>query len=187
MTDKKIAVIFPGMGYNSNKPLLYFSKRIAKTAGYDQVEVDYSFPYKAREIMNDKARMKEAFELAVFQIKEQLHEIDFDEFSDVVFMGKSIGTALAAHFDRELNVGARHIVLTPVPQTFDMLKENAGIVFHGLDDPWCKTVIAEEKCKELNLKLYTVDKANHSLETDSPLEDISNLQKIMKEIELFFH
>ena len=94
---------------------------------------------------------------------------------------------LLAHFDTELNVGARHIVLTPVPQTFEMIRENAGIVFHGLDDPWCKTDIAEEKCREMNLKLYKVDKANHSLETDSALADISNLQGIMEEVGAFLN
>ena len=35
--------------------------------GYEIVELKYDFPYKAREIMNDKACMKEAFEIAVSQ------------------------------------------------------------------------------------------------------------------------
>ena len=153
MNNNKIAVIFPGMGYHSDKPLLYFSKRLARENNYEIIEVNYEFPYKAREIMNDKARMKEAFEIAVSQIKEQLSQIDFGMYSDVVFIGKSIGTALAAHFDKELQVGARHIVFTPVPQTFEMLRENAGIVFHGLSDPWCPSDIAKKKCDELQLEL----------------------------------
>ncbi len=185
MDNKKIAIIFPGMGYHSDKPLLYFSKRIARASGYEIVEVSYEFPYKAREIMNDKARMKEAFEIAVSQIKEQLSQIDFGMYSDVVFIGKSIGTALAAHFDKELQVGARHIVFTPVPQTFEMLGDNAGIVFHGLSDPWCQSDIARKKCDELQLELITIDNANHSLETDSPLKDIDNLRSIMKKVRQF--
>jgi len=114
MRDKKIAVIFPGMGYHSDKPLLYFSKRLAREKDYEIAEVSYEFPYKAKEIMNDRGCMKEA-----------------------------------------------------------------GIVFHGLADPWCKTEIADVKSKELNLELYKIDRANHSLETDSPMEDIYNLQKVM--------
>ena len=185
MDNKKIAVIFPGMGYHSDKPLLYFSKRLARKNGYEIIEVNYEFPYKAREIMNDKVRMKEAFEIAVSQIKEQLSQIDFGKCSDVVFIGKSIGTALAAHFDSELKVGARHIVFTPVPQTFEMLRENAGIVFHGLSDPWCPSDIARKKCDELNLELMTIDNANHSLETASTKKDIDNLQEIMSKVEHF--
>ena len=62
--SEKIIVLFPGIGYHSDKPLLYFSKRIARSLGYEIVELKYEFPYKAREIMNDKARMKElAFKL----------------------------------------------------------------------------------------------------------------------------
>ena len=118
MNDKKVAIIFPGMGYHSDKPLLYFSKRIARENGYEISEVNYEFPYKAKEIMNDRVRMKEAFETAVSQIKEELHGINFAEYGDIIFIGKSIGTALAAHFDVQLNVGARHLVFTPVPQTF---------------------------------------------------------------------
>lgn len=187
MDKKKVAVIFPGMGYHSDKPLLYFSKRIARENGYEIIEVNYEFPHKAREIMNDKVRMKEAFEIAVSQIKELLGEISFADYSDVVFIGKSIGTALAAYFDNELQVGARHLVFTPVPQTFEKLRRKAGMVFHGLDDPWCPTDVAMSKCKELELELYKVDKANHSLETKSAIEDIRNLKGIMQKVKQFIN
>ncbi len=186
MNNKKLAVIFPGMGYHSDKPLLYFTKRIARENGYEIIEVSYEFPYRAREIMNDRSRMKEAFEIAASQIKEQLGEIDFKGYSDVVFVGKSIGTALAAYFDSLLDVGARHLVFTPVPQTFEMIRKSAGIVFHGLSDPWCPTDIAESKCMELELELCKVDRANHSLETDSASDDIKNLEWIMQKVEQFF-
>ena len=185
MNNKKLAVIFPGMGYHSDKPLLYFSKRIARENSYEIIEVNYKFPHKAREIMNDKIRMQEAFETAADQIKEVLGNISFEDYSDVIFIGKSIGTALAAHFDNELQVVARHLVFTPVPQTFDIIRKNAGVVFHGLDDPWCPNDLAEAKCKELELKLYTVDKANHSLETKHVATDIRNLQDIMQKAEQF--
>ncbi|MBP3199502.1 MAG: hypothetical protein J6N21_21230, partial [Butyrivibrio sp.] len=187
MDKKKVAVIFPGMGYHSDKPLLYFSKRIARENGYEIIELNYEFPHKAREIMNDKVRMKEAFEIAVSQIKELLGEISFADYSDVVFIGKSIGTALAAYFDNELQVGARHLVFTPVPQTFEKLRRKAGMVFHGLDDPWCPTDVAMSKCKELELELYKVDKANHSLETKSAIEDIRNLKGIMQKVKQFIN
>ena len=38
---KKIAVIFPGVGYHADKPLLYYSKKIASQNGYEIVEVPY--------------------------------------------------------------------------------------------------------------------------------------------------
>ena len=39
-TMSKIAVIFPGMGYTKDRPLLYFAGKIAKSCGYELVFVD---------------------------------------------------------------------------------------------------------------------------------------------------
>ncbi|WP_051204613.1 hypothetical protein [Butyrivibrio sp. VCD2006] len=91
MNNKKLAVIFPGMGYHSDKPLLYFSKRIARENSYEIIEVNYKFPHKAREIMNNTIKMQEAFETAASQIKEVLGNISFEDYSDDIFIGKSIG------------------------------------------------------------------------------------------------
>ena len=42
---KKLAVIFPGVGYHTDKPLLYYSKKLAFQNGYEIVEVPYGkFP-----------------------------------------------------------------------------------------------------------------------------------------------
>ena len=41
----KLAVIFPGVGYHTDKPLLYYSKKLAFQNGYEIVEVPYGkFP-----------------------------------------------------------------------------------------------------------------------------------------------
>ena len=42
---KKLAVIFPGVGYHTDKPLLYYSKKLAAESGYMIKEVSYgNFP-----------------------------------------------------------------------------------------------------------------------------------------------
>ena len=41
MCSEKLVVIFPGMGYNGDKPLLYYTKKLAKAAGYDVIDVTY--------------------------------------------------------------------------------------------------------------------------------------------------
>ena len=38
---KKTAVIFPGIGYHTEKPLLYYAKKLAKQSGYEITEVPY--------------------------------------------------------------------------------------------------------------------------------------------------
>ncbi len=42
MKKGRIAVIFQGIGYNTDKPLLYYSKKIALERGYDVKVVEYS-------------------------------------------------------------------------------------------------------------------------------------------------
>ena len=50
MFSEKIAVIFPGMGYNADKPLLYYTKKLAKAADYDVIDVTYELPFKSKDM-----------------------------------------------------------------------------------------------------------------------------------------
>lgn len=36
---KKLAIVFPGIGYHCDKPLLYYSKKIAVSNGFEIKEV----------------------------------------------------------------------------------------------------------------------------------------------------
>ncbi len=181
--DKKLAVLFPGMGYHCDKPLLYYSKKLAGKRGYEIIEISYAFPVKARDIMNDKKAKNKAFLHAVSETKKQLSEINYGDYTDVVFIGKSIGTSVAAFYDKESGINARHIILTPVPETFNHLRDGCGIVVHGTQDPWCDTKLAETKCKELHLELYKVEGANHSLETDDPITDCKRIPGVLDKID----
>lgn len=42
MLMRKICVIFPGIGYSKEKPLLYYSKKIANEHGYEVIVIEYS-------------------------------------------------------------------------------------------------------------------------------------------------
>ena len=185
MDSEKIAVIFPGIGYNNDKPLLYYAAKIVKEMGYEIIKISYDFPYKAGDVKGKKDKMVDAFELAASQAKEQLSEIDFGNYREVLFIGKSIGTAVAGYCNRELDADAVQIVLTPVPETFKFLEGVKGIVFHGTADPWCETKVADSYCRELALPFAMVPGANHSLETGDAIEDIKNLGIITDRIKTF--
>ena len=178
----KLAVIFPGIGYHCDKPLLYYSKRLAREHGYEVLEINYDLQIKARDIMHDDAAKKEAFFQALDAVEKVLSVIMFSEYKDVLFVGKSIGTAIAAYYDKEHGIKARHIVFTPIPETFEYLRNDAGIVFHGTGDPWCDTAIAEKECAEHNLPLIKVYGANHSLETKDAMADYEKMSEIFKKV-----
>ena len=52
-------------------------------------------------------------------------------------------------------------------------------MFHGTSDPWAETEQVEKECDAMNLPLYKVVGANHSLETEDAIENIHNLGRVM--------
>ena len=70
---KKLAVIFPGIGYTAEKPLLYYAGKLAKEHGYETVNVAYSgFPEKVK---GDRAKMEESFRIVMKASKKMLKEL----------------------------------------------------------------------------------------------------------------
>ena len=91
---KRLAIVFPGIGYTAEKPLLHYSRRIAERFGYETGIVPYSgFPKKVK---GDKEKMLRSCEIALTQAKEFLAEVCLAPYEDVLFIGKSIGTVAAA-------------------------------------------------------------------------------------------
>ncbi len=174
---KKLAVIFPGVGYHTDKPLLYYAKKLAKQKDYEIIELKYKdLP---ENIKGDPQKMSLAFDIAYTQTEKQLKEIDYEEYDKICFISKSIGTVIAASYDRGHELKARHIYFTPVPQTFMLAGEESGTVFHGLDDPWCQNPIVEKGCRERELPLFTYETANHSLETGDAIKDLGIMTEVM--------
>ena len=50
---KKPAVIFPGAGYNKDRPLLYYSREILDKEGYEILDIEWEDDSKTREILDD--------------------------------------------------------------------------------------------------------------------------------------
>ena len=44
---EKLAIIFPGIGYHSDKPLLYYSRKLAKERGYEEI-ISLKYSYTGR-------------------------------------------------------------------------------------------------------------------------------------------
>lgn len=56
---KKIAVLFPGIGYHTDKPLLYYSRKLAMERGYEIAEVKYG--ELPANVKGNAKKMLEAF------------------------------------------------------------------------------------------------------------------------------
>lgn len=96
MNEQKIAVLFPGLGYHTDKPLLYYARALAMERGYTIREVRYG--EMPQRVKDDPAKMEECVRRGMAYADEQLADVNWDEYAEVLFIAKSIGTAAAAGF-----------------------------------------------------------------------------------------
>ena len=184
----KLAVFFPGIGYTVDKPLLKRSRQIAKELGYEIKLLPYQgFPEKVK---GDRARMLESFKIALAQTEEMLLDIQWTDYKDILFVGKSIGTIIAAKLAAESPVKEkiRLVLYTPLDDTFSFSFGKA-IAFTGSNDPWVgkENSCIPQLCAERSISCTIIQGGNHSLETKDPREDDRNMQMIMKETEAFIN
>ena len=175
----KLAILLPGIGYTCDKPLLYYSGKLARSMGLEVLPVPYSgFPSKVR---GDRKRMVESFEIALGQTEEMLRDVEWKRYEEIVFISKSIGTIVAASYASARHLPCRHIFFTPLADTFSFPVSDA-IAFHGTSDPWADTAKLRALCEEAKVPLYITENANHSLETGDVLRDIRNLEGVMQNV-----
>lgn len=183
---RKLAVFFPGIGYGNDRSLLYFSRRLAENQGYEPLPVSYrNLP---RDAKSSPEKMAECVRLATEQSEQALSDTGLLQYDEILFVGKSIGTIIAANLAEKSGIAGRirQILYTPLEETLCFAIPN-GIVFTGGSDPWVggKDSRIARICQEKGIPCFIVPNANHSLETGDPVRDIENLKKIMLETERF--
>ncbi len=179
---KKIACIFPGIGYTCDKPLLYYSEKLLRSLGWDIVRVQYhDLPEKVR---GDQEKMHASINLTWEQTKEKLQEIDWTSYSRILFISKSIGTINAVAYSHSNQLPCQHVLFTPLEGTFSFPIPN-GIAFHGTADPWADTARLCNLARQKNVPLNIIEGANHSLETGDITLDIRNLGTVMQQVQAF--
>ena len=175
--SKKYALFFPGIGYHTDKPLLYYGKKLASSLGYEIIEIPYSGFESG--IFGSREKMIRAFKLALSQTREILKDRILDPEDHILIFSKSIGTVVAAAWQKEMNLPARNIYFTPLADTFSFTRKASGIVFHGSHDPWAQTQQIKEGCLKYDLPFYLKEGANHSMETGDVKEDLETMGWVM--------
>ena len=186
---QKVVLLFPGVGYHTDKPLLFYGRKLAQDYGYETV-IHVSYGGFKSGIKGNLEKMREAFESALSQAEEIFrkeckkngldHKTIFDGDNEILVISKSIGTAVAAAFQQNHGFTGKNIYFTPVRQSFQVMQPQSGIVFHGTADPWAQTQDIREGCEKLHLPLYITQEANHSMETGDCLKDLQIMQEIME-------
>ncbi len=181
----KLAVLFPGLGYTCERPLLYYGGKLAAEAGFTERHIIRYEKIDKTGLQGNKEKMLDVYNSLYQSTKKDLSEINWNDYDEILFLSKSIGTAVAATIEKDLlssdetkNLNIRQILFTPLEQTFIFHPGNA-IGFIGTNDPWCDSSEVIRLAKEQNIPMSIYEGANHSLETGDALKDIENLKDVM--------
>ena len=155
-----LIVLFPGAGYSVDNPLLYYARFKYEVKGYESIKINYGDWIKKDITFDEKI---EAIKKLVL---EQVNEIDFSKYDDILFVSKSLGTVISGWLADILAVNARHIYLTPIEKTLQFLisGKNISIVIAGTKDRFMNIDVLKAHCEQEQIKLKLIDNAGHSLE-----------------------
>ena len=156
----KLVVCFPGIGYHCDKPLLYYSRKLAACAGYDHTLL-LQYTYHKDGLRGSPAALREAFDTLYAQAEAQLSAVDWPQYDDVLFLSKSIGTAVSAAFAQRHGIPCRQILYTPLSLTFALAPQNA-LAFLGTADPWSDALSVAAAARANGTPLCLYENANHS-------------------------
>jgi hypothetical protein len=174
-----IAICFPGTGFTCKEALF---ERLAcdfSARGYDVIRLDFShIPF--REIES----LEEAVAIAQRAVKRQLAHVSFSEYEDVVFLSKSLGTILAAQFERDNALKPRQLFLTPLNKTLMLLQPDSRVIAMvlGTQDRFLTGRALTSFCEPRGIPCMLVEGVNHSLKDDGnearTLEIIDQVAKL---------
>lgn len=178
----KLVVVFPGVGYQVDRPLLYYARKLFCSEAFEVKTVEYGKLPKVEKLQPET--IDHAIDKGIAQTQHFFSTLCFSKYEKIIFISKSIGTAIASRVCAQQGIEAIHICFTPLAQTFDYPIKKA-VVFHGTNDPWAKTEQIKSLCKAQALPIFLTEGANHSLEKEDVLENIEILYRTMAHISAF--
>ena len=179
----KIAVVFPGVGYTKDRPLLYYAGKLAVKKGYELIHMDFSGIDWSKEKLKDRNFMRETVLECLRRTKEKIGGINPQ--TEPVFISKSIGTVVATAYASQNGLNAKHICFSPLEEIGDYISKESGILFYADADPFADYKAIEKIRDKKNLTAYDIQGGNHSLETGDVIKDIKNLNEIMTVVDKF--
>lgn len=181
---KKLAVFFPGIGYNCDKPLLHYTRRIVTAEGFEIILLDYK-----KDTFPGGRLSREGMESAVEQCIKKLKSVKWASYDDILFVGKSVGTyasiKTANYYEEQNNdmVHVRYIAFTPVRPAFALMKGKAVEAFSGTADRVVDYDLLTSLARSSGALMHYFRGANHSLEVPKDtLLSIQYLYQIMESV-----
>ncbi len=174
---KTLKIIFPGIKYDITKPLL---KSLNENINGETIYLDYSKFYNSENDSFDK-------ENAYLFVIDSLKDINFDEYSEIILISKSIGTVLTARYKEEVvkkdekNIRKfKYVWLTPLDEAIKSFDQTDYIVY-GTNDKYLSEE-ARNLLKYRYVNLNVIQNGNHRLEVNNEEENDKILKNIVLEV-----
>ena len=184
-----LAIVFPGMGYTAQMPVLYYPTRLLLSRAADVLRVDYVYPRPELQALaaTEQERSFQTDITAAYAAARTQRP-----YTQVTLVGKSIGTlALGYLLATTPMPPVRCIWLTPLLRNDQLrsqmcqIKHPALIVIGTADPHYNATYLAEVEAATDGWSVIIED-ADHSLEIDGKLvESIQAQARIIEAMEQF--
>jgi predicted alpha/beta-fold hydrolase len=179
-----VALVFPGLAYNSNMPLLHYSVETILASGINVLTVDYDYSNNS-EFMKQSQTTKSDW--LIEDVEAALKVITEEENQKVVCLtGKSLGTlALGYLLETHENLrDTKTIWLTPLIRNPELLEQmlaymKDAVMVIGTKDPHYDRDIVDRLNASTQLSGIIIDGANHSLEIEG---DVTQSLRVLMQI-----
>jgi len=181
---KEVALVFPGLAYNSNMPLLHYTIETILSSGINVLTVDYDYSNNS-EFMKQSQRTKS--EWLIEDVESALSAITENDKQKVVCLtGKSLGTLALGHLleTYEKLRDAKTIWLTPLIRNPELLEQmlaymKDAVMVIGTKDSQYDRDIVDRLNASTQLSGIIIDGANHSLEIEG---DVTQSLRVLMQI-----
>lgn len=160
---KGAVVLFPGVRYSVDTPLLYYAGSAFTQRGYAVLSVDYGDQAQSLTGLEHTADALEG------PVLDHLRVWELGQYEDVVFVSKSIGTVLAGRCARRLDCAVRHIYLTPLELTLPFLNRAEDMAVGAGADPFLDAERLKAHCAAQGVPLKLYPGVGHRLEDKTDL------------------
>jgi hypothetical protein len=181
---QSVALVFPGLAYNANMPLLHYTIKAILGSGFNVLTVDYDYS-NIPEFMDLQIRARSDW--VIEDIEAALKVITEEQNQKVVcLVGKSLGTLAVGHLLEEYpNLrDAKTIWLTPLIKNPQLLEQmlaymKEAVLVIGTEDSHYDRDIVDRLNAATQLSGIIIDRANHSLEIEG---DITQSLRVLMQI-----
>lgn len=175
---EKVAVIFPGRGYNTKRPLLYYAKMVMAENGYDVLELDYG-TFKDRQDMPDAAPQAVEISLKAIQAFKVM------DYKEIVFISKSFGTIVSGIVAQQLDktdekTKIRQLFMTPLRETLPYMTKQNWEAIIGTDDKYTRPEEIHALGWDTDPRVHLSKMGSHALEVKNQArESVKRLEEVV--------